>query len=231
MCGRDAQFYTWREIWEFSQPLTLSVPAENPAPNYNHAPSQPGWTIVATERGGEVEQMRWGLIPSWAKDAKIGYSTINARVETADTKPAFRDAFKRRRCLVPASGYYEWKVLDARTKQPYFIHPVNAPVFFFAGLWEQWQAPGEPALRSYSILTRGADDTLGSIHDRQPVMLPAVVFSDWLHGTPSQAAEILHAAEPPAVAFHAVDRAVGNVRNQGAELILPLPAQASLGDS
>jgi putative SOS response-associated peptidase YedK len=219
MCGRDTLFHTWRDVWQFSQPLSLRTPDENPAPTWNRAPTQAGWTIVTTESGAEVQAMRWGLVPFWAKDSKIGYSTFNARVESVATKPAFREAFKRRRCLVPSSGYYEWKALGGKDKQPYFIHPADAPVMFFAGIWECWQPEEGDPLLSYSILTGPAEETLAGLHDRQPIILPSEVFADWLDGSREQAGEILHAAPLLLLAFHPVSRAVGNTRNNGPQLV------------
>ncbi|MGV8955606.1 MAG: SOS response-associated peptidase, partial [Cypionkella sp.] len=136
MCGRDTQFYTWRQIHEFSGGLTLATPEQDPEPNYNRAPTQSGWVLTAAENGAVAQEMRWGLLPPWAKGEKLAYSTFNARVETASTKPAFPSAWKKRRGVIPSSGYYEW-LKDGATKQPYFIHDANGPVVFFAGLWEQ----------------------------------------------------------------------------------------------
>ncbi|PKO60354.1 MAG: DUF159 family protein, partial [Betaproteobacteria bacterium HGW-Betaproteobacteria-17] len=188
-------------------------------PSWNRAPSQTGWAIVAHEAGGEARPMRWGLIPAWAKDSKVVWSTINARLETAASKPAFRAAWKQRRCLIPSSGWYEWRRLDEKTKQPWFIHPARDRVLCFAGLWERWQASGGEWLETYSILTRDADPSLRAIHDRMPLVLPPVVFADWLHGDATQAAGIALSAPAPEVGFHPVARAVGNPRNDTAALI------------
>ena len=219
MCGRDTQFYTWRQIHAFSGGLAVATPEQDPQPNYNRAPTQPGWVLVDDETGGAIAQeMRWGLLPAWAKDAKLAYSTINARVETAPFKPAFRAAWKQRRGVVPSSGYYEW-LQDGSAKQPYFIHARDAPVLFFAGLWEQ-----RADQLTYSIVTRAADPSIAFLHDRMPLMLPADLLADWIHGSPEQAAGIALAAPEPALRWHKVDPAVGNVRNRGAQLIDPLTA-------
>lgn len=214
MCGRDSQFYTWREIHAFSGGLALTTPQQEPEPNYNRAPTQPGWVLVGDDGDGAVaRQMRWGLIPAWAKSEKMAYSTINARVETASTRPSFRAAWKQRRGLIPSSGYYEWRT-KGTVKQPYFIHADNAPVLFFAGLWEQ---RGE--LLTYSIVTRAADPSIAFLHNRMPLILPADMLRDWIHATPDQAGAIALAAPEPKLSWHKVDRAVGNVRNQGAQLV------------
>ena len=216
MCGRDSQFFTWREIHEFSRGLTVSTPVEDPEPNYNRAPTQTGWVLVADDPGAIARPMRWGLLPSWAKDTRLAYSTINARCETAASKPAFRSAWKHRRGVVPSSGYYEWRK-EGAVKQPYFIHARAAPVLFFAALWEQ---RGE--LLTYSIVTRDADPLIAHLHDRMPLMLPADLLSEWIHGTGEQAAAIAVAASAPGLEWHPVDRAVGNVRNTGPRLVEPL---------
>jgi putative SOS response-associated peptidase YedK len=171
--------------------------------------------------------MRWGLIPFWAKDAKVGYTTINARVETVSTKPAFREAWKRRRCLVPSSGYFEWQVLaDGKTKQPYFIRNVQAPILMFAGLWERWNGP-DGGVESYSIVTRDAAPVVREVHDRMPLTLTPELLRDWLHGTVEDAAAIAHAAPAPELDFYPVSRAVGNVRNTGEQLIAPIEDPAA----
>jgi len=139
---------------------------------YNIAPTQ---TILAVRQTGSVREavpLRWGLIPSWSKDAKIGARLINARADTAPDKPSFRSAFKRRRCLVPASGFYEWQG-QAGAKQPYHIFPSRGGLMAFAGLWERWQPPGGDgdAVESCTILTTEANETLRDLHDRMPVIL------------------------------------------------------------
>lgn len=223
MCGRYSIYYTWREIWAFSQPLTIQTPAEAPEPRYNLAPTQAGWVIAKNdEEALTARTMRWGLIPFWAKDAKVAFSTFNARVETASTKPMFREAWKRRRCLVPASGYYEWQLQpDGKTKQPFLIRDSGSPVLMFAGLWERWNSPDGP-LESYTIVTREADGPERVLHDRRPIMLPAELLSDWINGSADDAAGIALAAPDPALTWHPVGKSVGNVRNQGPQLAEPI---------
>src|SRR5215469_5346636 len=131
-------------------------PIPNLRPRYNAAPTDPLPVVLRDEKSGErhLEQLRWGLIPFWAKDVKIGYSTINATAETVQTKPAFKEAFARRRCLVPADGFYEWQKLDAKARQPWHIGMADDALFAFAGLWDRWKdrASGE-VIRSFSIVT------------------------------------------------------------------------------
>ncbi|QOW19440.1 SOS response-associated peptidase [Lysobacter ciconiae] len=219
MCGRDSQFFTWREIHAFSGGLAVSTPAQDPEPNYNRAPTQAGWVLVADGDGAVATEMRWGLLPSWAKDTRLAYSTINARCETAATKPVFREAWQQRRGLVPSSGYYEWRMEDG-AKQPYFIHARSSPVLFFAGLWEQ---RGE--LLTYSIVTRDADPAIAHLHDRMPLALPTDLLHGWMTGTPQQGTEIALAAKGPELEWHRVDKAVGNVRSTGPRLVEPLAPQ------
>lgn len=227
MCGRDSAFYTWAEVHAFSQPLAFTAPAEDPPPRYNRAPSQPGWVLRAAADGAaEAVEMRWGLLPFWSRDGKPSYSTINARVESAAQKPAFREPWKRRRCLVPSSGYYEWKPLAGGRKQAYFIHAADGPLLMFAGLWDRWQgAEGEPRL-SYSVLTRAAEGAVTAVHDRMPVCLPPECLRDWLQAPVERLAELVQALPTPELAFHPVAAAVGNVRNQGPSLIEPLAVAA-----
>ena len=181
--------------------------------------------IVASDHveggGGRVDTMRWGLLPSFAKDTRLAYSTINARLESVDTKPAFRKAWVKRRALVPATGYYEWPVIDGR-KRPHYIRLADSPVMLFGGLWEARPDGAGGWWLTYSIVTRAADPIIAPVHDRMPLILPPETHRAWLHGSADEAMAIAHAAPEPALAYHEVDPAVGNVRNQGAQLIAPL---------
>ncbi len=225
MCGRTTFLASWADIHAFSQPLVL-LPTDlaEMTPSYNFAPTQTGPVIVAeheADADARIVPMRWGLVPSWAKDLKIGAQTINARVETVATKPSFRAAWQRRRCLVPVSGYYEWPMVGT-VKQPYFIHPLESPLLFFAGLWEQWRAPDGAALLSYTIITRAAQGGIVGLHDRMPLALEPGVFADWLLGDAARAQAIVDAAPPVPVTFHPVSRAVGSPRNNHRALIEPV---------
>jgi putative SOS response-associated peptidase YedK len=175
--------------------------------------------------------MRWGLLPHWAKDTKAGYSTINARIEGVTEKPAFRDAWKRgQRCLVPATGWYEWRELAPKRTQPYFFHSADGlNPLMFAGLWSRWRNPddGMP-IDSYAILTGGALGVVGEIHDRQPHVLPPDLWQGWLEATVPQALELLVPAPLP-VRYDPVGPAVGNVRNDDARLVHPVALEAVPG--
>jgi len=219
MCGRYTCEYTWAQVREFSRALELILPDGEPAPAYNIAPTQPGWVLVSSTPGQATAYgMRWGIIPPWARDAKVGYSTFNARVETASTKPAFRAAWKARRCLIPASGYYEWPG-TGKDKQANYIHPAAGLLLMFAGLWERWtQRDGEP-VDTYTIVTTDAFDNMLELHNRTPVMLPPDLHREWMEADVEQATAIVFASPVPELRWHPVDKAVGNVRNQGKELI------------
>lgn len=222
MCGRFSRDMSWEQVHAFSRGLDLIVPEQEPEASYNVAPTQSSWVLTAAENGAAIaRQMRWGLLPGWAKDIKVGASMINARLETVAEKPAFRSAWKSRRCLVPASGYYEWRLEDGN-KQPYWIHDRGGPVLMFAGLWENWKAPTGDWLQSFTIVTCSAVDAMLELHDRTPLMLSPAVLHDWLHGSTEQAAAIALSAEVPDLEWHAVNRAVSNPRSNGPQLIEPV---------
>lgn len=193
---------------------------------FNVSPTQRAPVIAQGMHAAEVKALRWGLVPGWAKDEKIGARMINARADTLATKPAFRAAFKRRRCLVPASGYFDWTG-DAGRRQPWFIHAVGQELLLFAGVWEAWR-PDETAewLRTFTIVTGEPGEVSRDIHDRQPVILPARAWSTWLTGTPEEAALLLADAHQPALVYYPVGKAVGSPRNNGPELVqkIELPA-------
>ena len=176
MCGRFTLRTPAAAIAEQFAPL--AVP--DFAARFNVAPSQPV-PVVRTRGEGlrELVWLRWGLVPSWAKDPAIGNRLINARAESAAAKPAFRAAMRRRRCLVVADGFYEWQ-RTGRAKQPYFLRLHGDRPFAFAGLWEAWEAPDHSTLETCTILTTAANELVRPIHDRMPVILPASSYSAWL---------------------------------------------------
>ena len=176
MCGR----YTLRTpVEKLAEEFGFDASSVEVPPNYNVAPTQEVAAVLS--EGGErrLELLRWGLIPSWADDPGIGSRMINARAETAPEKPSFRRAFRERRCLIPADGFYEWKRTDG-AKQPYYIRMREGRPFAFAGLWESWKDDGSPELRSCAILTTAPNALAGEIHDRMPVILPADSYDAWL---------------------------------------------------
>ena len=160
-----------------AEEFQLDEGAVDLTPNYNVAPTQEVAAVL--EEGGKrrLEMLRWGLVPSWADDPEIGARMINARSETAPEKPSFRRAFRSKRCLIPADGFYEWK-REPGGKQPYYFHMHDGHPFAFAGLWERWEKGG--ALLTCAILTTKANSVLEGIHDRMPVILPSGAYDAWL---------------------------------------------------
>jgi putative SOS response-associated peptidase YedK len=220
MCGRFTQHASWSEIVAFMQPLEVRVAEHKIESAYNIAPSQPCWALRPGAATLEGLRMRWGLVPGWANTPRLGYSTFNARAESMASKPAFRDAFRQRRCLVPASGYYEWKTAG-KAKQPFYIHPADGALLLFAALWEPPHRQLSE-LPSVSIVTRPADARLAALHPRVPLLLSPAQGAAWCLGSVDSAAEIASAAIPSTLTWHAVDRRVGNTREQGAQLIAPV---------
>jgi putative SOS response-associated peptidase YedK len=215
-----------------------------PGPNFNIAPTT--LVPVVIETAGDdgtvetrLETARWGLVPSWAKDPSVGSRMFNARIESATDKPAFRQAVRKRRAIVPATGYYEWRA-GASGKQPYFIRPDDGALFSFAALYEWWRNPAaaddDPSrwVLSTSIMTRPSAGPLADIHDRMPVMLSDDVARTWVDpttsGDESLLGRVLDASESvvAGVAFHPVSKAVGNVANTGRELMDPLDEPGGL---
>ncbi len=192
-------------------------------PRWNAAPTTKLPVVVSRNGERVLTAMRWGLIPSWAKDIKIGYSTFNARAEAVDTKPAFRAAWQAgRRCLVIADGYYEWRDAD---KQPFAVALGNRGPMTFAGLWECWRAPDGSDLKSFTIITTAANELLEPLHGRMPVLLPPDCWGRWLGETAAKDSELKGLLKPyPAAAmtFWPVDRRVGNVKNDSPDLFAPL---------
>ena len=159
-------------------------PPQNLRPRFNIAPTQRIPIVRAgREQPREWAEVRWGLVPSWAKDPKIGARMINARGETVAEKPSFRSAVKTRRCLIPADGFYEWVKTDGG-KQPHYIHFADGRAFAFAGLWESWHKGGDEPLDTCTIITTTPNDIVAGLHDRMPVILPPEVFTEWLEPEP-----------------------------------------------
>lgn len=234
MCGR---FVVASAGSELVGVLRVDLEADDlPAPSYNVAPTDRVAIVIDSTKTEpptrRLEAARWGLIPGWAKDPKIGARAINARSEELEDKPMFRVALHKRRAVVPASGYYEWKTTDAG-KVPHYIHPADGSPLLMAGLYEWWKDPArsddDPLrwLLSFTILTRDSIGHLGSIHDRMPLFVDADHADAWLDPSTDNVRDVLDAAidAAPAVAEtlddYTVSRAVGNVRNNSPELIEP----------
>jgi len=189
---------------------------------YNIAPTQAVLAVRAEGEARDCFMARWGLIPSWAKDASIGAKMINARSETVREKPSFRTAFRRRRCLIPADAFYEWKTI-AGAKQPYRIAFEDGEVLAFAGLWERWQGADGSDVESCSIVTTDANEILQPLHHRMPVILDPGSFGSWLGGAEDEAASHMFPyAGERRLTYHPVDRRLNNVRNDDAALADPV---------
>ncbi len=192
-------------------------------PRYNVAPTQ-FLPVITNEQPDALSFLRWGLIPSWAKDMSIGNKLINARAETAAEKPSFRSALKRRRCLVPASGFYEWQK-QTSGKTPLYIQVKDAPVIAFAGLWEIWHSPDGSELRTYTILTTGANEFMQPIHTRMPVILHPRDYDQWLDPREvpgEQFAPLLQPFEADRMTAYEVSKAVNSPSFDSPELIRPV---------
>ena len=180
MCGRFTRKENFQQLAKL---LGLRQTPQLP-PRYNIAPSQLIACVRANPESQENEcvQLKWGLVPSWAKDPSIGHKMINARAETVAEKPSFRKAFQQRRCVILADGFYEWK-REEKEKQPYYIHFTDNRPFVFAGIWERWETGGDAPLESCAIITTGPNALMEPIHHRMPVILHPQNYADWLGST------------------------------------------------
>jgi putative SOS response-associated peptidase YedK len=191
-------------------------------PRYNIAPSQQAM-VITSEEPRHLQKMRWGLVPAWADDMRIGNKMINARAETIDSKPAFRAAFKARRCLVPCDGFYEWKQTPTG-KIPLYIHAADGDFMTFAGLWEEWKDAEGKVLRTFAVITTTPNTLMAGIHDRMPVIISPEDRERWLAMGTSRA-ELLGLLRPCAdgvLEAHRVSTRVNSPLNEGEELILPV---------
>ncbi|MBK1701872.1 SOS response-associated peptidase [Thiococcus pfennigii] len=227
MCGRFSLGVSPEDLWDF---FGLDQ-APDSVPRYNVAPSTSAIAIREIAGVRRADPLRWGLIPHWAKDARVGYSTINARAETVAIKPAFRDAFRRRRCLIPADGFYEWQPRPgSKVKQPYFISRTDGAPLAMAGLWERWRGPVGEVVESCAVIVTAANRLLRPIHDRMPVLLDPEHFAAWLDPANDDTQALLallrpYSSEPLRVV--PVSRRVNDPRHDDAALRVPLEAPES----
>jgi putative SOS response-associated peptidase YedK len=198
---------------------TFSVPLnERVRRRFNIAPTQEAPVVRMSNEGArEMAMLRWGLVPAWSKDIGVGTKMINARGESVAEKPAFREAMARRRCLVPATGFFEWKGVPGR-KQPFAITVPERPLFAFAGLWETWRPRGGDPVETFTIVTTDANEAVAEIHDRMPVILPKDAEDAWLRADVAEAGALLKPYEGT-VALRAVSRVVSNVKNEGPDCL------------
>src|SRR5215471_5028425 len=222
MCGRARLSSDVSEI-----KVAFRIPPERPTPNFaaswNVAPTDP-LPIVrydAKEQQRSLEVMRWGLVPFWAKDIKVGFANINAKAEGIENKPAFREAFRQRRCLVPVDSFYEWKKVDGG-KQPYAIALKSRGIMALAGLWENWRSPAGERIRSFAIVTTEPNDLCAELHNRMPVILAPETWPAWLgeeSADPHQLKALLAPYPSVEMASWPVSTRVGNVKNNDPSLI------------
>jgi putative SOS response-associated peptidase YedK len=234
MCGR---FVSASPPDEIARYFDATAPEALLEPSYNVAPTNDVYAVLDDGGVRRLDAFHWGLVPHWAKDPKVGSRMINARSETLATKNAYKPSFKRRRCLIPADGFYEWKkVPGSKRKQPYFINRADGEPLAFAGLWSVWRGPADQAdqdqgLRSCTILTTEANETMAPLHDRMPVILPASAWDQWLDPANDDLdtlGKLLVPAPPDLITARPVSTQVNSVRNKGAELVEPVPEEERL---
>lgn len=221
MCGRFALYTDYAVILERFNIEESVVGESEYSPSYNVAPSQKVLAVVSDGMKNRLGYLKWGLVPSWAKDQKVGYKMINARAETAAEKPSFRHAFKKKRCLVIADAFYEWKRTDDG-KTPMLARMKSGKPFAFAGLWETWKSPEGEVVNSCTILTTEANGLMGAIHDRMPVILTEEGEKTWLDPKiedPHILEELLKPFDSAEMEAFEVSDAVNSPKHNGPELI------------
>jgi putative SOS response-associated peptidase YedK len=210
------------EVLEEYFSLTDFATALSPPPRYNLTPGQAVAAVRERDGRRRLDALQWGLVPFWAKDAGVGRRLINARLDSVAEKPAFREAWARRRCLIPASGFYEWSEPKGGRKRPYFIRPSGEPLFALAGLWERWRTASGATLETCVIVTTAANAQLLAVHDRMPLLIPRDAQALWLDPRTGldDVLEIAH--RPPALDVDPVSLAVNDPRNDDETLITPV---------
>lgn len=225
MCGRASLTKTEKELEDRFQSSFYSEDLEryNPLPNYNVAPTHMH-PIITNEEPNHFRFFRWGLIPFWAKDIKVGYQMINARIETIKDKSTYKSALEKRRCIVPFDGFYEWKKTD-KEKIPYRIQLKDIPIFSIAGLWEKWTSPQGTDIFSFTLITHQPNEFMSSIHDRMPAILLPEYERLWLdNDMPSnQLLDVLQPVPDHCMSAYTVSPKVGNVRINDKTIIEPHP--------
>jgi len=224
MCGRFAQSSDPKKMMARFK-IKRQVPSFTL--RYNIAPSQVVPIVIQAENERVVAPMRWGLIPSWSKDPAIGNRMINARLESVEIKPSFRSSLKQKRCLVPATGFYEWRVTKGdKGKTPIWISLKNQDIFAFAGLWDEWLDPQQNKIQTFTIITTEANSFFQSIHSRMPVILEANAEDTWLKTSIKDSQQVLHNLKQvpyDLMQAHAVSSYVNSPKNDGIECIHETP--------
>ena len=222
MCGRFTLTVDPAELQDNFASYTFPMQF---APRFNIAPTQPV-LVIPNDGQNRADFFLWGLIPSWSKDSAIGNRMINARGETLSEKPFFRAAYKYRRCLIPADGFYEWKAVPGqKAKIPYFIHLKSRQPFAFAGLWEEWHSPDGSQIRSCTVITTEPNELMATLHNRMPVILPPAAYAEWLDTairTPESMGTLLRPYPADEMAAYPVSTLVNSPANDRPELVLPI---------
>jgi putative SOS response-associated peptidase YedK len=225
MCGR---FFLQRDPAGLARYFETQNPTPNHAASWNVAPTQDSLVVRRHPESGlrHLDSLRWGLVPRWAKDAKDAAKLMNARADTVIEKPSFRDAFQKRRCIVPMDGFYEWRKAADGSKQAYAVALASGAPMAVAGLWEGWKAPDGGWLRTFSVITTEANEKQALVHHRMPAILPPEVWDAWLGeepAEPEELAELLLPCPPDELAIWPVDNRVGRVAENDAKLLLRDP--------
>jgi putative SOS response-associated peptidase YedK len=237
MCGRFVSATPPDQIAAY---FGAEPPEELLEPSYNVAPTNDVYAVLSDGTTRVVDAFHWGLVPLWAKDPKIGSKMINARAETLAEKNAYKSAFRKRRCIIPADGFYEWQQRPEAgakaKKQPWFIHRPDGEPYAFAGLWEVWKGPNkdQDPLRSCTIITTSPNTEMARIHDRMPVILPQSAWDTWLDREVDDLellGRLLVPAPPEVIVMHTVSTDVNNVRNKGVALAEEAPPLDAAGPS
>lgn len=227
MCGRFTQTVKAKQV---EREFGVKISGEKIlAPRYNIAPAQEIAAVRTTGAGKELSSLKWGLVPSWAKDVSIGNKMINARAETLSEKPSFREAFRRRRCIIPASGFYEWQKQSSGAKQPFYFYLKERQVFGFAGLWEEFlDREIGLLLESCMIITTEANEVLKAVHDRMPVILHRDNYDQWLDDKEADVSRLQKLLAPypsEEMESHPVSRAVNSPASDAESLNQPVNSQ------
>ncbi len=221
MCGRFALTMPTEAMESLFEADARGLPETGP--RHNVCPTQLIPAVVAGEDGRLIVPMRWGLIPKWYKSPTDGPLLINARAETVADKPAFREAARARRCLIPASGFFEWTSGESG-KEPWYIHPAQGEAMAMAGVWQRWTSPGGESLTTTAIVTCAANQALSKLHHRMPVVLAPRDWGLWLGEQGKGAAALMQPAPEEALAWHRVSTAVNSMKARGPELLEEIPA-------
>ncbi len=234
MCGRFVSSSSPDQIATYFDVDAVSEQLLDRGPNFNTAPTTPVFVVLDDGTSRRLDAFHWGLVPFWAKDTKIGNRMINARAETVAEKNAFKRSLAKKRCIIPADGFYEWRTDPAtKKKQPYFIHRPDGEPYAFAGLWEEWKGPKDAPtpdpelppvepLRSTTIITTSANERMSELHDRMPVILPRSAWDQWLSPEETDVeliGKLLVPAPSELITFHPVSTEVNNARNKGEHLV------------